>query len=69
MVEGCSGRWGGGAWRGGPGSFWHQVIRAAINKWEKMCKDDDEGLRPVHRAREWHLAARRLEKERKREDW
>jgi hypothetical protein len=54
---------------GYPATFRHQVIRAAINKWEKMCKDDDEGLRPVHRAREWHLAARRLEKERKREDW
>ena len=45
------------------------MIKAAVDKWEKMCVDDDEGVRPVHRAREWQLAARRLEKERKKEDW
>ena len=54
---------------GYPATFRHQVIKAAVDKWEKMCKDDDEGVRPVHRAREWQLAARRLEKERRREDW
>ena len=33
-------------------TFRHQVIKAAVLKWEKMCKDEDEGVRPIHRADE-----------------
>ena len=50
-------------------TFRHQVIKAAVLKWEKMCKDEDEGVRPIHRAREWQMQARRREKESKREAW
>ena len=54
---------------GYPATFRHQVVKAAVDKWEKMCKDEDEGVRPIHRAREWQMKARRLEKESKREAW
>ena len=50
-------------------TFRHQVIKAAVDKWERMCKDEDEGRRPIHRAREWQMLARRREKESKREAW
>ena len=46
----------------------HQVIREAV-EYEKMCKVEDEGGRPVHRAREWQQATRRLEKELKPANW
>ena len=55
--------------RGYPATFRHQVVKAAVDKWEKMCKDEDEGVRPIHRAREWQMKTRRLEKESKREAW
>ena len=31
--------------------------------------DEDSGVRPIHRARSWQKAARRLEKERKASTW
>ena len=52
---------------GYPTTFRHQVIRAAVEKWEKMCKDEDDGVRPIHRARTWQLCSRRLEKESRKE--
>jgi hypothetical protein len=54
---------------GYPHSFRHQVIKAAVEKWDVMCRVEDNGGRPVYRSREWHEASRRLEKERKRENW
>ena len=54
---------------GYPQTFRHQVIKAAVDKWEEMCRKRDEGIRPIHRAREWQKASRRLEKERKKETW
>ena len=54
---------------GYPPTFRHQVVKAAVLKWEKMCKEEDEGVRPIHRAREWQLEARRRAKESKRESW
>ena len=34
-----------------------------------MCKDEDDGVRPIHRARTWQLCSRRLDKESRRESW
>ena len=47
----------------------HQVVKEAILKYEKMCAVEDEGGRPVHRAREWQQAGRRLDKETKTANW
>ena len=63
------------AWRrklqrsGYPATFRHQVIKAAVLKWERICKDEYDGVRPIHRARESQLEARRRAKESKREAW
>lgn len=54
---------------GYPETFRHQVIKAALDKWTKMCKTEDEGGRPIHRPREWQEASRRLEKESRIASW
>ena len=46
---------------GYPHSFRHQVIQAAVRKWDAMFKVEDEGGRPIYRSGEWHESARRLE--------
>ena len=38
---------------GYPEPFRHQVIKAAVDKWNKMYKTEDERGRPIHRPREW----------------
>ena len=52
-----------------PETFRHQVIKAAVDKWRKMCSVEDEGGRPVHRPREWRRRERRLAKENKKMSW
>ena len=47
----------------------HQVVKEAVEKFERMCKVEDDGGRQIHRAREWQEAARRLEKELKPASW
>ena len=49
--------------------FRHQVIKAALEKWRKMCKTEDEGGRPVYRPREWRRRERRLAKVAKQQSW
>ena len=48
---------------GYPATVRHQVVKEALTKYEKMCKVEEEGGRPVHRAREWQQSARRMKKE------
>ena len=38
---------------GFPPTVGYQVIRTALEKWDKMCEEEDAGVRPVHRPREW----------------
>ena len=47
----------------------HQVIKTALEKWDKMCGEEDVGVRPVHRPREWKEKERRLAKEQKKNTW
>jgi hypothetical protein len=54
---------------GYPTSVRHQVITEAVAKYKKMCRTEDESGRPIHRARDWQKAARRLDKERKATSW
>ena len=54
---------------GYPATVRHQVVKEALCKYEKMCKVEEEGGSPVHRAREWQKSARRLEKELKSSNW
>ena len=54
---------------GYPETLWHQAIKAAVDKWNKMWKTEDEGGCPIHRPREWQGAARRLERESRLASW
>ena len=54
---------------GYPATTRHQVFKEAVEKYEKICVVEDEGGRPVHRAREWQQAARRLDKETSIVNW
>ena len=46
---------------GYPATVRHQVVKEALTKYDKMCKVEEEGGRPVHRVREWQQSARRME--------
>ena len=54
---------------GYPATWRHEVIKAAYEKYDKMCEDEDNGVRPIHRPREWKEKERRLEKEAKVTNW
>ena len=47
----------------------HQVIKSACDKFDVMCEQEDQGIRPIHRSRHWKADARRKEKERKVQNW
>ena len=64
VVIGVMGRWAEKLRRSGyPHTTRHQVIKAAVNKFEQMCRVADEGGRPLHRPRAWFEQERRLERE------
>ena len=54
---------------GYPETVRHEVIKTASERWQKMCEEEDEGVRPVHRPRGWRAKERRLEKEKKVLSW
>ena len=54
---------------GYPATKRHQAIKTACVKYDKMCEDDKNGVRPIHRSRDWMAKERRLEKERKVTKW
>ena len=54
---------------GYPETVRHEVIKTALDRWDRMCKEEDEGVRPVHRPREWKESERRKEQEKKRQNW
>ena len=54
---------------GYPATVWHQVVKAACNNNEKVCRDEDEGVRPVHRSRDWKRRERKRENGKKVTNW
>ena len=54
---------------GYPLTIRHQVIKTVCLKYDKMCEDERNGVRPIHRPRNWKSKERRLEKERKLTRW
>ena len=54
---------------GYPATLRHEVIKTACEKWDKMCLEEDGGVRPVHRPRTWRESERRIEKEVQKENW
>ena len=54
---------------GYPASVRHQLVKTAMKRWEKMCSEEDMGVRPIHRSRSWKAKERLREKERKATSW
>ena len=54
---------------GYPATMRHEVIKAAVDRYKKMCMEEDEGVRLIHRPRSWKVKERRREKELKRTNW
>ena len=54
---------------GYPVTFRHQVITAALGRWKRMCREEEQGVRPIYRPREWRRNQRRLSKEGKKTSW
>ena len=43
---------------GYPATLRHEMIGASVRRYEKMCEEEDNGGRPVHRSREWKAKER-----------
>ena len=54
---------------GYPATMRHEVIKAAVERYDKLCKEEEEGVRPIHRPRKWKEDERQREKELKRTNW
>ena len=50
-------------------NFRKMILSRALSIYDKMQKDDLEGVRPLHRPREWQLEERRKNKIRKKHNW
>ena len=45
------------------------MIKTALDRWDKMREEEDAGVRPMYRPREWKEKERRLAKEKKGQKW
>jgi hypothetical protein len=54
---------------GYPERYRLDTLRRALNIYDKMVKDDQDGIRPLYRPKEWNVLARKKEKENKKYNW
>ena len=47
----------------------HEVIKSASDRFHRMCTEEDAGVGPILRSREWKVEERRREKELKNTSW
>ena len=45
------------------------TLNRALNIYDKMVKDDEDGVRPLYRPKEWNIIARVKENEKKKYNW
>ena len=38
---------------GYPETMRHEVIKASVDRFEKICQEEDDGTRPIHQPRSW----------------
>ena len=50
-------------------AFRYDVAKSAINAYQTMMENEENGVRPIHRPKNWQRAERAEEKERKKRDW
>ena len=54
---------------GYPERYRSDTLKRALNIYDKMVKDDKDGIRPLYRPKEWNVIARKKEKEKKKYNW
>ena len=52
-----------------PEKYRVDTLVRALRIYDKMKEDDQNGLRPIYRPKDWNIVARKKEKERKKYDW
>ena len=48
---------------GYPATMRHEVIKAAVDRYDRLCKEEDEDIRPIHRPRTWKEEGERVEED------
>jgi hypothetical protein len=54
---------------GYPEKYRVDTLNRALNIFDKMVKDDEDGVRPMYRPKDWNVVARSKEKEKKKHNW
>ena len=54
---------------GYPEKYRIEVLDSARKAFEKMMKDDNEGVKPLYRSKDWNLEERKLEKRNRKLNW
>ena len=54
---------------GYPERYRLDTLTRALRIYDKMVKDDKDGIRPLYRPKEWNILARVKEKEKKKYNW
>ena len=54
---------------GYPETYRENVLKRALRIYDKMVKDDQKGLRPIYRPKDWNIVSRRREQVKKRNSW
>ena len=45
------------------------ILKSALNAFDQMCKDDQSGLKPLYRDREWNKSERNQQKQSRKLNW
>ena len=54
---------------GYPEKYRKDTLCRGLRIYDKMVQDDQDGVRPIYRPKDWNVVARRKEKEKKKNDW
>ena len=54
---------------GYPKNYRIEILDSALKAFEKMLKDDQEGIKPLFRSRDWNIEERKVEKKNKKLNW
>ena len=49
--------------------FRYEVTKSAIKAYQSMMEDEEKGIRPIQRPKDWNREARMEQKEQKKKDW
>ena len=49
--------------------FRYEIVKSAINAFMKMKENEINNIRPIHRPKNWKINERKIEKEKKKQNW